>query len=89
LQCTAERSHANQGSEVYPASTADFRPPRSSKEAGVISDYLLKWRGSPTGFAPKVTAWSAACVTSDFAHKQLVRLLRGLVGSTQIVVLED
>lgn len=61
----------------------------AARKAGVISDYLLKWRGSPTGFAPKVTAWSAACVTGDFAHKRLVLLLRGLVGATQIVVLED
>jgi hypothetical protein len=61
----------------------------AARKAGVISDYLLRWRGSPTGFAPKVTAWSAARVTGDFAHKQLVRLLRGLVGATQIVVLED
>jgi hypothetical protein len=61
----------------------------AARKAGVICDYLLNWRGSPIGFAPKVTAWRAACVTGDFAHKQLVRLLRGLVGATQIVVLED
>jgi hypothetical protein len=29
------------------------------------------------------------CVTRRFARKQLVRLLRGLVIATQVVVLED
>jgi hypothetical protein len=61
----------------------------AARSAGVISDYLLKWRGGPGGLRPKVTAWCAATTAGGFARAQLVLLLRGLVGAAQIVVLED
>jgi hypothetical protein len=61
----------------------------AAKQAGVISDYLLRWRGDATGFMPKVTVWSTAAIATEFVRDQLIGILGDLVGATQIIVLED
>ena len=61
----------------------------AARKAGIISDYLLKWSGSASGFMPKVTAWGTTSNTNDLVRQRLQQMLRGLVGSTQIVVLKD
>jgi hypothetical protein len=61
----------------------------AAKRAGVISEYLLRWRGGAAGFKPKVTVWRTASIARDFVLRQLAGLLAGVVASTQIVVLDD
>jgi hypothetical protein len=61
----------------------------SARRAGVISEFLLKWRGSARGFTPKVIVWSAASYAKGAAHEQLDRLLHRFIGSGQIVMLDD
>ena len=66
-----------------------FERLEAAKRAGVISEYLLKWRGGSGGFTPKVTVWQRTSAANDFIRQQVVKLLRGLVASSQIFVLDD
>jgi hypothetical protein len=61
----------------------------AAKRAGVISDYLLRWRGNAAGLMPKVTVWSTASIASEFVRRRVEKLLCGFVGAKQIVVLDD
>jgi hypothetical protein len=61
----------------------------AAKRAGMISEYLLRWRGNATALMPKVTVWSTASIASDFVRRRVEKLLSGFVGAKQIVVLDD
>jgi hypothetical protein len=61
----------------------------AAKRAGVISEYLLRWRGNATALMPKVTVWSTASIASEFVRPRIANLLRGFVGAKQIIVLDD
>jgi hypothetical protein len=61
----------------------------AAKRAGVISEYLLRWRGNATLLMPKVTVWSSASIATGFVRHRIANLLHGFVGAKQIVVLDD
>ena len=61
----------------------------AARKAGIISDFLLRWRGSARRLSPKITVWTAASAAREGVRDQLVRLLNGFVGSAQIVMLEE
>ncbi len=60
-----------------------------AKGRGLISDYLVSWRGRGGRLEPKVTVWRDAGVMSGELRDRLVRSLAGLVRSGHILVLDD
>ena len=61
----------------------------AAKSVGLISDYLLRWRGTAASLSPKVTVWSGYPAQADTILHEVAARLAGLVGHGQIVVIED
>ena len=59
------------------------------KDQGLISEYLVSWRGRGGDLEPKLVVWSAAGTTPDRVRSSLVRSLVGLVPSTRILIVAD
>lgn len=66
-----------------------FERLETAKNFGLISEYLLNWRSESVGWSPQVTVWSSAQPESGSVQLEIAAILDGLVGESQIVVLED
>jgi hypothetical protein len=60
-----------------------------AKGQGLISEYLVSWRGRGDRLEPKVTVWREAGAMSTKLRDNLARSLAGLVPSGCILVLDD
>lgn len=58
------------------------------KGQGLISEYLVSWRGHGGRLTPKVVVWSVAGASARVRSK-LARALAGLVPSTRILIVDD
>jgi hypothetical protein len=59
------------------------------KRHGLISEYLVSWKGRGGRLQPQVTVWREATLGSHEIEGELARHLSGLVPSRRIVVLAD
>jgi hypothetical protein len=59
------------------------------KGQGLISEYLVSWRGHGGRLEPKVVAWSEAGTRPDTVRGKLIWSLLGLVPSKRILVVDD
>ena len=59
------------------------------KGQGLISEYLVSWRGRDGRLEPKVVVWSEAGTRPDTVRGKLIRSLLGLVPSRQILIVDD
>ena len=66
-----------------------FERLEAAKNFGLISEYLLNWRSESAGWSPQVTVWTSAPPEQEAVRSELAAILMGLVGETQIVVLDD
>ncbi len=60
-----------------------------AKGQGLISEYLVSWRGRGGELKPRVVAWREAGAPRETVRGRLVRSLFGLVPSRRILVVDD
>ncbi len=60
-----------------------------AKGQGLISEYLVSWRGRGGRLTPKVTVWRKAGAASHKLRDRLAESLLGLVPSGRIRVVDD
>lgn len=60
-----------------------------AKGQGLISEYLVSWRGRGGRLKPKVTVWRDAGATPGTLRDKLAKSLFGLVPPTHILVVDD
>jgi hypothetical protein len=71
---------------MYPNQDAIFERLETTKQFGLLSDYLVSWTGRAGRLSAKVTVWGKDGTPDDVVQSYVTRLLRGLVGDGQIFV---
>ena len=71
---------------MYPNQDAIFERLETTKQFGLLSDYLVSWTGRAGRLSAKVTVWGKDGTPDDVVQSYVARLLRGLVGDGQIFV---
>ena len=71
---------------MYPNQDAIFERLETTKEFGLLSDYLVSWSGRAGRFSAKVTVWRKDGTPEEVVRSYVGRLLRGLVNDGQIFV---
>ena len=71
--------------EMYPNQDAIFERLETTKQFGLLSDYLVSWSGRAGRFSAKVTVWKQG-IPEEVVRSYIGRLLRGLVNDDQIFV---
>lgn len=59
------------------------------RDQGLISDYLVSWRGRDGRLEPKVAVWSDAESPAERVRDEILQSLLGLVPSRGIIVLDN
>ncbi len=60
-----------------------------AKGQGLISEYLVSWRGRGGRLKPKVTVWRDTGAAPSKLRDKLAAALFGLVPSTSILIVDD
>ena len=71
---------------MYPNQDAIFERLETTKQFGLLSDYLVSWTGRAGRLSAKVTVWGKDGTPDDVVQSYVRRLLKGLVGDGQIFV---
>jgi len=71
---------------MYPNQDAIFERLETTKQFGLLSDYLVSWTGRAGRLRAKVTVWGNEGTPTDVVQSYITRLLEGLVSDRQIVV---
>jgi hypothetical protein len=71
---------------MYPNQDAIFERLETTKQFGLLSDYLVSWTGRAGRLRAKVTVWGNDGTPTDVVQNYIARLLKGLVSDRQIVV---
>ncbi len=71
---------------MYPNRDAIFERLETTKQLGLLSDYLVSWSGRAGRLRAKVTVWGKDGTPEDVVEHYISRLLKGLVNDGQIVV---
>jgi hypothetical protein len=71
---------------MYPNQDAIFERLETTKQFGLLSDYLVSWSGRAGRLSAKVTVWGKDGTPDDVVQSYVARLLKGLVGDGQIFV---
>jgi hypothetical protein len=71
---------------MYPNQDAIFERLETTKQFGLLSDYLVSWTGRAGRLRAKVTVWGNDGTPTDVVQSYIARLLKGLVSDRQIVV---
>jgi len=71
---------------MYPNQDAIFERLETTKQFGLLSDYLVSWTGRAGRLRAKVTVWGNEGTPTDVIQSYITRLLEGLVSDRQIVV---
>ena len=71
---------------MYPNQDAIFERLETTKQFGLLSDYLVSWTGRAGRLSAKVTVWRKDGTPDDVVQSYVRRLLKGLVGDGQIFV---
>jgi hypothetical protein len=73
---------------IYPNQQAIFERLETTKQFGLLSDYLVSWSGQAGLLSAKVTVWKKDGASKEVVRNYIRRLLRGLVDDTRIFVAE-
>ena len=71
---------------MYPNQDAIFERLETTKQFGLLSDYLVSWSGRAGRLSAKVTVWGKDGTPDAVVQSYVARLLKGLVGDGQIFV---
>jgi hypothetical protein len=74
---------------MYPNQDAIFERLETTKQFGLLSDYLVSWTGHAGRLSAKVTVWGKDGTPDDVVQGYIARLLKGLVNDQQIFVAAD
>jgi hypothetical protein len=74
---------------MYPNQDAIFERLETSKQFGLLSDYLVSWSGRCGRLSPKVTVWATDGTPDHVVERYIARLLKGLVPDQKITVAAD
>jgi len=73
----------------YPNWDAIFERLETTKQFGLLADYLVSWSGRSGRLSPKVTVWGKDGTPEDVVGHYVAQLLRGLVNERRIFVAAD
>jgi hypothetical protein len=71
---------------MYPNQDVIFERLETTKQFGLLSDYLVSWSGRAGRLTAKVTVWGRDGTPEEVVRLYVGRLLRGLVNESQIFV---
>ena len=74
---------------MYPNQDAIFERLETTKQLGLLSDYLVSWSGRAGRLSAKITVWSKDGTPEDVVQSYIARLLKGLVNDRRIFVAAD
>jgi hypothetical protein len=74
---------------MYPNQDAIFERLETTKQFGLLSDYLVSWSGRGGRLRAKVTVWPNDGTPEDVVQNYIERLLKGLVSDGRITVAPD
>jgi hypothetical protein len=74
---------------MYPHQDAIFERLETTKQFGLLSDYLVSWSGRAGRLRPKVTVWGKTGTPEDVFEHYIARLLKVLVSNQHISVAAD
>jgi len=74
---------------MYPNQDAIFERLETTKQLGLLSDYLVSWSGRAGRLRAKVTVWGKDGTPADVVQNYTSRLLKGLVPDRRISVAAD
>ena len=80
---------ARSSSNMYPNWDAIFERLETTKQFGLLSDYLVSWSGLSGRLSPKVTVWGKGGTPADVVGHYVAQLLKGLVNEGRIFVAAD
>ena len=72
--------------KMYPNQAVILERLETTKQFGLLSDYLVSWSGQAGRFSAKVTVWGKDGTPEEVVRHYVGRLLGGLVNDGQIVV---
>ena len=61
----------------------------TTKQFGLLSDYLVSWTGRSGRFRAKVTVWGKDGTSDHVVERYIAQLLKGLVPAQQISIAAD
>jgi hypothetical protein len=73
-------------SKMHPNQDVIFERLETTKQFGLLSDYLVSWSGQAGRLTAKVTVWGKDGTPEEVVRRYVGRLLKGLVNDTQIFV---
>ena len=73
---------------MYPNQDAIFERLETTKQLGLLSDYLVSWTGRAGRLSAKVTVWGKDGTPEDVVQNYIAQLLKGLVSDGKIIVAE-
>jgi hypothetical protein len=73
-------------SKMHPNQDVIFERLETTKQFGLLSDYLVSWSGQAGRLTAKVTVWGKDGTADEVVRHYVGRLLRGLVNDGQIFV---
>jgi len=74
---------------MYPNQDAIFERLETTKQFGLLSDYLVSWSGRAGRLSAKVTVWGKDGTPEDIVQTYIAQLLKGLVPGGKITVAAD
>jgi hypothetical protein len=74
---------------MYPNQDAIFERLETTKQFGLLSDYLVSWSGRGGRLSAKVTVWGKDGAPEDVVQTYISQLLKGLVSDGKISVAAD
>ena len=74
---------------MYPNQDAIFERLETTKQLGLLSDYLVSWSGRSGRLSAKVTVWGRDGTPEDVVQDYVAQLLKGLVSDGKIIVAAD
>ncbi len=74
---------------MYPNQDAIFERLETTKQLGLLSDYLVSWSGRAGRLSAKVTVWGKDGTPEHIVQTYIAQLLKGLVPGGKITVAAD
>jgi hypothetical protein len=74
---------------MYPNQDAIFQRLETTKQLGLLSDYLVIWSGRAGQLRAKVTVWGKDGTPAHVVQHYTAQLLKGLVPDRRISVAAD
>jgi hypothetical protein len=72
--------------KMHPNQDVIFERLETTKQFGLLSDYLVSWSGQAGRLTAKVTVWGKEGMPEEIVRHYVGRLLKGLVTDGQIFV---